>query len=79
MQWTQPTEKKLTGGTNWQAKTNTLTTWSPTPLPSIPHMVTSLLLKSHLLLAKATSLASINFKSIAKAVWDKSGGSGECL
>ncbi|XP_057281226.1 phosphatidylinositol-binding clathrin assembly protein-like isoform X4 [Pezoporus wallicus] len=38
MQWTQPTEKKLTGGTNWQAKTNTLTTWSPTPLPSIPHM-----------------------------------------
>ncbi|XP_033919333.1 phosphatidylinositol-binding clathrin assembly protein isoform X1 [Melopsittacus undulatus] len=39
MQWTQPTEKKLTGGTNWQAKTNTLTTWSPTPLPSIPHMV----------------------------------------
>ncbi|NWS40766.1 PICAL protein, partial [Probosciger aterrimus] len=39
MQWTQPTEKKLTGGTNWQAKTNTLTTWSPPPLPSIPHMV----------------------------------------
>ncbi|NWX24142.1 PICAL protein, partial [Aegotheles bennettii] len=41
MQWTQPTEKKLTGGTNWQAKTSTSTTWNPTPLPTIPHMVTS--------------------------------------
>ncbi|XP_030353368.1 phosphatidylinositol-binding clathrin assembly protein-like isoform X4 [Strigops habroptila] len=40
MQWTQPTEKKLTGGTNWQAKPSTSTTWSrPTPLPTIPHMV----------------------------------------
>uniref|UniRef100_A0A8B9S2F2 ENTH domain-containing protein n=1 Tax=Apteryx owenii TaxID=8824 RepID=A0A8B9S2F2_APTOW len=39
MQWTQPTEKKLTGGTNWQAKTSTSTTWNPTPLPAIPHMV----------------------------------------
>ncbi|KFP00714.1 Phosphatidylinositol-binding clathrin assembly protein, partial [Calypte anna] len=39
MQWTQPTEKKLTGGTNWQAKTSTSTTWNPTPLPTIPHMV----------------------------------------
>ncbi|NXE91241.1 PICAL protein, partial [Menura novaehollandiae] len=39
MQWSQPTEKKLTGGTNWQAKTSTSTTWNPTPLPSIPHMV----------------------------------------
>ncbi|NWS51947.1 PICAL protein, partial [Chunga burmeisteri] len=39
MQWTQPAEKKLTGGTNWQAKTSTSTTWNPTPLPTIPHMV----------------------------------------
>ncbi|KFQ55920.1 Phosphatidylinositol-binding clathrin assembly protein, partial [Nestor notabilis] len=47
MQWTQPTEKKLTGGTNWQAKPSTSTTWSrPTPLPTIPHMVTYLLLIS---------------------------------
>ncbi|NXG52464.1 PICAL protein, partial [Psilopogon haemacephalus] len=37
MQWTQPTEKKLTGGTNWQAKTSTSTTWNPTPLPTVPH------------------------------------------
>ncbi|NWX35580.1 PICAL protein, partial [Notiomystis cincta] len=43
MQWSQPTEKKLTGGTNWQAKTSTSTTWNPTPLPTIPHMVTALL------------------------------------
>ncbi|NWV20277.1 PICAL protein, partial [Origma solitaria] len=41
MQWSQPTEKKLTGGTNWQAKTSTSTTWNPTPLPTIPHMVSS--------------------------------------
>ncbi|NXW21136.1 PICAL protein, partial [Circaetus pectoralis] len=41
MQWTQPTEKKLTGGTNWQAKTSTSTTWNPTTLPTIPHMVIS--------------------------------------
>ncbi|KAK1205158.1 PICAL protein, partial [Pygoscelis papua] len=41
MQWTQPTEKKLTGGTNWQAKTSTSTAWNPTPLPTIPHMVIS--------------------------------------
>ncbi|NWX82287.1 PICAL protein, partial [Nothoprocta ornata] len=41
MQWTQPTEKKLTGGTNWQAKTSTSTTWNPTPLSTIPHMVIS--------------------------------------
>ncbi|XP_014742024.1 PREDICTED: phosphatidylinositol-binding clathrin assembly protein isoform X5 [Sturnus vulgaris] len=39
MQWSQPPEKKLTGGTNWQAKTSTSTTWNPTPLPTIPHMV----------------------------------------
>ncbi|NXF91375.1 PICAL protein, partial [Eubucco bourcierii] len=44
MQWTQPTEKKLTGGTNWQAKTSTSTTWNPTPLPTIPHRVISVLL-----------------------------------
>ncbi|NWY29138.1 PICAL protein, partial [Pheucticus melanocephalus] len=41
MQWSQPTEKKLTGGTNWQAKTSTSTTWTPAPLPTIPHMVIS--------------------------------------
>ncbi|NXK98386.1 PICAL protein, partial [Formicarius rufipectus] len=41
MQWSQPAEKKLTGGTNWQAKTSTSTTWNPTPLPTIPHMVIS--------------------------------------
>uniref|UniRef100_A0A8B9FGR3 ENTH domain-containing protein n=1 Tax=Amazona collaria TaxID=241587 RepID=A0A8B9FGR3_9PSIT len=62
MQWTQPTEKKLTGGTNWQAKTNTLTTWSPTPLPSIPHMVTSLLLRPYFVLANATSLLVLTLK-----------------
>ncbi|NWW49646.1 PICAL protein, partial [Pedionomus torquatus] len=50
MQWTQPTEKKLTGGTNWQAKTSTSTTWNPTPLPTIPHMVTSVLLKLYFIL-----------------------------
>ncbi|KFQ58954.1 Phosphatidylinositol-binding clathrin assembly protein, partial [Pelecanus crispus] len=49
MQWTQPTEKKLTGGTNWQAKTSTSTTWNPTPLPTIPHMVISVLLKCFIL------------------------------
>ncbi|KFV60122.1 Phosphatidylinositol-binding clathrin assembly protein, partial [Gavia stellata] len=53
MQWTQPTEKKLTGGTNWQAKTSTSTTWNPTPLPTIPHMVISVLLKSRFILANA--------------------------
>uniref|UniRef100_A0A8C3KX10 ENTH domain-containing protein n=1 Tax=Chrysolophus pictus TaxID=9089 RepID=A0A8C3KX10_CHRPC len=45
MQWTQPAEKKLTGGTNWQAKTSTSTTWNPNPLPTLPHMVTSVLLE----------------------------------
>ncbi|KFP93981.1 Phosphatidylinositol-binding clathrin assembly protein, partial [Haliaeetus albicilla] len=53
MQWTQPTEKKLTGGTNWQAKTSTSTTWNPTTLPTIPHMVISVLLKSCFILANA--------------------------
>ncbi|NXG19681.1 PICAL protein, partial [Grallaria varia] len=43
MQWSQPAEKKLTGGTNWQAKTSTSTTWKPAPLPTIPHMVISVL------------------------------------
>ncbi|XP_051576741.1 phosphatidylinositol-binding clathrin assembly protein-like isoform X6 [Myxocyprinus asiaticus] len=48
MQWTQPGEKKLTGGTNWQSKTMSSTTaWSPNPLPPaamppaampVPHM-----------------------------------------
>ncbi|XP_077164119.1 phosphatidylinositol-binding clathrin assembly protein-like isoform X1 [Paroedura picta] len=39
MQWNQPTEKKLTGGTNWQAKTSTSTTWNPVPTPPAPQMV----------------------------------------
>ncbi|NXL88325.1 PICAL protein, partial [Alectura lathami] len=47
MQWTQPTEKKLTGGTNWQAKTSTSTTWNPASLPTMPHMVTSVPVKLH--------------------------------
>lgn len=48
MHWTQPGEKKLTGGTNWQSKTMSSTTaWSPAPLPpaamppaamAVPHM-----------------------------------------
>lgn len=59
MQWTQPTEKKLTGGTNWQAKPSTSTTWNPTPLPTIPHMVISVLLKSHFILSNATFLLEL--------------------
>uniref|UniRef100_A0A671P8F8 Phosphatidylinositol-binding clathrin assembly protein n=1 Tax=Sinocyclocheilus anshuiensis TaxID=1608454 RepID=A0A671P8F8_9TELE len=49
MQWTQPGERKLTGGTNWQSKTMSSTTaWSPAPLPPaamppaampVPHLV----------------------------------------
>uniref|UniRef100_A0ACB8FY89 Uncharacterized protein n=1 Tax=Sphaerodactylus townsendi TaxID=933632 RepID=A0ACB8FY89_9SAUR len=39
MQWNQPTEKKLTGGTHWQAKTSTSTTWNPVPTPPAPQMV----------------------------------------
>uniref|UniRef100_A0A8D0DMV8 Phosphatidylinositol-binding clathrin assembly protein n=1 Tax=Salvator merianae TaxID=96440 RepID=A0A8D0DMV8_SALMN len=39
MQWNQPTEKKLTGGTNWQAKTSTSTTWNTVPVPPAPQMV----------------------------------------
>ncbi|KAM8952880.1 phosphatidylinositol-binding clathrin assembly protein-like [Pelodytes ibericus] len=38
MQWNQPTEKKLTGGTNWQAKTSTSTTWNPAPVAPVPQM-----------------------------------------
>ncbi|KAI5625892.1 phosphatidylinositol-binding clathrin assembly protein isoform X3 [Silurus asotus] len=43
MHWTQPGEKKMTGGTNWQSKTMSSTTgWSPTPMPPapihVPHM-----------------------------------------
>lgn len=29
MHWSQPGEKKLTGGTNWQPKTGPSTTWNP--------------------------------------------------
>ncbi|XP_069067845.1 phosphatidylinositol-binding clathrin assembly protein-like isoform X6 [Pleurodeles waltl] len=39
MQWSQPTEKKLTGGNNWHARTSTSTTWTPAPVPPIPQMV----------------------------------------
>uniref|UniRef100_A0A8D0G0B4 Phosphatidylinositol-binding clathrin assembly protein n=1 Tax=Sphenodon punctatus TaxID=8508 RepID=A0A8D0G0B4_SPHPU len=39
MQWNQPTEKRLTGGTNWQARTSTSTTWNPVPVPPASHMV----------------------------------------
>ncbi|XP_066496357.1 phosphatidylinositol-binding clathrin assembly protein-like isoform X2 [Tiliqua scincoides] len=39
MQWNQPSEKKLTGGTNWQARTSTSTTWNPVPIPPAPQMV----------------------------------------
>ncbi|XP_026558852.1 phosphatidylinositol-binding clathrin assembly protein-like isoform X5 [Pseudonaja textilis] len=39
MQWSQPTEKKLTGGNNWQAKTSTSTTWNTVPVPPAPQMV----------------------------------------
>ncbi|XP_036378895.1 phosphatidylinositol-binding clathrin assembly protein-like isoform X5 [Megalops cyprinoides] len=37
MQWTQPGEKKLTGGTNWQSKTmSTTTAWNPAPMAPAP-------------------------------------------
>uniref|UniRef100_A0A8C8FPW2 Phosphatidylinositol-binding clathrin assembly protein n=1 Tax=Oncorhynchus tshawytscha TaxID=74940 RepID=A0A8C8FPW2_ONCTS len=44
MQWSQPGEKKLTGGHNWQSKTMTSTTaWNPAPMAPAPmpvqHMV----------------------------------------
>uniref|UniRef100_A0A4W6C6V8 Phosphatidylinositol-binding clathrin assembly protein n=1 Tax=Lates calcarifer TaxID=8187 RepID=A0A4W6C6V8_LATCA len=32
MQWSQPGEKKLTGGQNWQNKTMSTTQWSPAPV-----------------------------------------------
>ncbi|KAG8553685.1 hypothetical protein GDO81_003513 [Engystomops pustulosus] len=35
MQWNQPTEKRLTGGTNWQARTSTSTTWNPAPVAPV--------------------------------------------
>ncbi|XP_063288191.1 phosphatidylinositol-binding clathrin assembly protein-like isoform X4 [Pelobates fuscus] len=38
MQWNQPSEKRLTGGTHWQAKTSTSTTWNPAPIAPIPQM-----------------------------------------
>uniref|UniRef100_A0A8C1DK85 Phosphatidylinositol-binding clathrin assembly protein n=2 Tax=Cyprinus carpio TaxID=7962 RepID=A0A8C1DK85_CYPCA len=39
--WTQPGEKKLTGGTNWQSKTMSSTTaWSPAPAPMAFPMTT---------------------------------------
>lgn len=58
MQWTQPGEKKMTGGTNWQSKTMSSTTgWSPTPMPPapmpVPHMV-----RTHTLLLKICLLCS---------------------
>ncbi|XP_069468740.1 phosphatidylinositol-binding clathrin assembly protein-like isoform X1 [Ambystoma mexicanum] len=38
MQWNQPTEKKLTGGNNWHARTSTSTTWTSASVPPIPQM-----------------------------------------
>lgn len=36
MHWSQPGEKKLTGGTNWQPKTGPSTTWNPAAMaPSV--------------------------------------------
>ncbi|XP_072914202.1 phosphatidylinositol-binding clathrin assembly protein isoform X7 [Hemitrygon akajei] len=37
-QWTQSGEKRLTGGTNWQPKTATSTSWSAAPM-NVPPMV----------------------------------------
>uniref|UniRef100_A0A8C7KNJ4 Phosphatidylinositol-binding clathrin assembly protein n=1 Tax=Oncorhynchus kisutch TaxID=8019 RepID=A0A8C7KNJ4_ONCKI len=47
MQWSQPGEKKLTGGHNWQSKTMTSTTaWNPAPMAPAPmpvqHMVSGM-------------------------------------
>ncbi|XP_029113105.1 phosphatidylinositol-binding clathrin assembly protein-like isoform X6 [Scleropages formosus] len=39
MQWTQPGEKKLTGGTGWQSKAlggTATTAWTPAPMPAAP-------------------------------------------
>uniref|UniRef100_A0AAQ5ZYI6 Phosphatidylinositol-binding clathrin assembly protein n=1 Tax=Amphiprion ocellaris TaxID=80972 RepID=A0AAQ5ZYI6_AMPOC len=47
MQWSQPGEKKLTGGQNWQNKTMSTTQWSPAPMAPQPmpvqHVVRSLI------------------------------------
>uniref|UniRef100_A0A8C7N5M2 Phosphatidylinositol-binding clathrin assembly protein n=1 Tax=Oncorhynchus kisutch TaxID=8019 RepID=A0A8C7N5M2_ONCKI len=41
MQWSQPGEKKLTGGHNWQSKTMTSTTaWNPAPMAPAPAPMT---------------------------------------
>ncbi|KAM8965866.1 phosphatidylinositol-binding clathrin assembly protein-like isoform 3-T3 [Sarcophilus harrisii] len=39
IQWNQPPEKKMTGGTNWQVKTSTSTTWNPASIASVPQVV----------------------------------------
>ncbi|XP_029696509.1 phosphatidylinositol-binding clathrin assembly protein isoform X5 [Takifugu rubripes] len=36
MHWSQPGEKKLTGGQNWQNKTMSTTQWSPAPMAPQP-------------------------------------------
>uniref|UniRef100_A0A3B5BKL9 Phosphatidylinositol-binding clathrin assembly protein-like n=1 Tax=Stegastes partitus TaxID=144197 RepID=A0A3B5BKL9_9TELE len=36
MQWSQPGEKKLTGGQNWQNKTMSTTQWNPAPMAPQP-------------------------------------------
>ncbi|XP_028261572.1 phosphatidylinositol-binding clathrin assembly protein isoform X5 [Parambassis ranga] len=36
MQWSQPGEKKLTGGQNWQNKTMSSTQWGPAPMAPQP-------------------------------------------
>ncbi|KAM8881914.1 phosphatidylinositol-binding clathrin assembly protein isoform X2 [Synchiropus splendidus] len=36
MQWSQPGEKKLTGGQNWQNKTMSTTQWGPAPMAPQP-------------------------------------------
>lgn len=35
LHWSQPGEKKLTGGTNWQPRTAPSTTWNPANMVSI--------------------------------------------
>uniref|UniRef100_G3VBK3 Phosphatidylinositol-binding clathrin assembly protein n=1 Tax=Sarcophilus harrisii TaxID=9305 RepID=G3VBK3_SARHA len=39
IQWNQPPEKKMTGGTNWQVKTSTSTTWNPASIASVPQVM----------------------------------------
>lgn len=36
MHWSQPGEKKLTGGQNWQNKTMSTTQWGPAPMAPQP-------------------------------------------